>query len=49
MLALIDNKLWQQKPQNAQDICNAIENAIDNKLNNLIEETLYEYHNIEHL
>jgi hypothetical protein len=41
---LIDAQLWKKVPINISFLA---ENAIDNKINNMIEDVLLEYHNIE--
>ena len=41
---LIDPLLWKKIPINTTAL---VENAIDNKINNMIEDVLLEYHNIE--
>lgn len=41
---LIDPVLWKKTPINTTAL---VENAIDNKINNMIEDVLLEYHNIE--
>lgn len=41
---LIDAQLWKKVPVNVSFL---VENAVDNKINNMIEDVLLEYHNIE--